>query len=126
MTAGNREELWELPGGAGAVEDLYAADTWSADKLGVHAAADHRTVSFVAISQPWLRRGAKCWALHRLALNHAFDTVIGGQASRISHVPPCPRDVLRQSGSRPSAQTSGLYRRTPRRQWPVATEQLRR
>jgi integrase len=38
-------------------------------------------VSFVAISQPWLREGAKRWARHRLALNHAFNTVIGGVLS---------------------------------------------
>ena len=38
-------------------------------------------MTFVPISQPWLRQGAKRWARHRLALNHAFNTVIGGALS---------------------------------------------
>jgi integrase len=69
------------PGDAGTLEGPYAADTWWAEELGVRAGRDRATLSFVAISQPWLRQGAKRWARHRLALNHAFNTVIGGVLS---------------------------------------------
>jgi len=70
-----------LPSDAGTLEGPYAADTWWAEELGVRAGRDRATLSFVAISQPWLRQGAKRWARHRLALNHAFNTVIGGVLS---------------------------------------------
>ena len=68
-------------GDVGTLEGPYAADRWSAEELGVRAGRDRWTLSFVPISQPWLRQGAKRWARHRLALNHAFNTVIGGVLS---------------------------------------------
>ena len=66
---------------AGSLEGLYAADRWSARELGAQVGPGSGTLSFVAISQPWLRQGAKRWARHRLALNHAFNTVVGGVLS---------------------------------------------
>ena len=67
--------------GAGALEAPYDADRWCADELGIASGPGRSSVTFVPISQPWLRQGAKRSARHRLALNHAFNTVIGGALS---------------------------------------------
>jgi len=67
-----------LPDLAGALEAPYDADRSSSDDLGTASGPGRSSVTFVPISQPWLRQGAKLWVRHRLALNHAFNTVIGG------------------------------------------------
>jgi integrase len=66
---------------AGTLEAPYDADRWTADEFGIASGPARSSVTFVPISQPWLREGAKRWARHRLALNHAFNTVIGGALS---------------------------------------------
>lgn len=59
----------------GLLERLYAADTWRARALGVPAARGRGTVSFVGITQPWLKEATKSWARQRLVLGQAFNTV---------------------------------------------------
>lgn len=70
--------LRAVPGASGDLERVYAADVWPADQVGVRAPRDQHTVSFVGISQLWLRDAAKRWARQRLAINSAFSTVIVG------------------------------------------------
>jgi integrase len=66
---------------AGTLEAPYVADRWTADELGIASGPARASVTLAPISQPWLREGAKRWARHRLALNHAFNTIIGGALS---------------------------------------------
>ena len=68
-------QLHAVSGAPGKLERLYGADFWHAAELGVPAARGRDTVSFSAISPPWLRQAAKAWARHRLVLNYAFNTV---------------------------------------------------
>ena len=127
MTAGAGEELRELPG-ARRLDALYAADTWSADELGVRAAAGHQTLSFDDISQPWLRQGAKRWALHRLALNHAFNTVVGGVLSfkRFSaFLTSCQPPVSTPSAGRPRRTSSATSPGCASSPWPSPPSLIR-
>jgi integrase len=70
--------LQAVPGSSGALERLYAADVWRADQLGVRAARHQQRLTFIGISQFWLRDAAKRWARQRLAISCAFSTVIVG------------------------------------------------
>lgn len=59
------------------IEAAYAADHWTAARLGVAARRGRGSATFVAISQPWLREAVKAWARRRLASGAAFGTVDG-------------------------------------------------
>jgi integrase len=71
-------KLSAVPGGRTPLDEAYAADIWRAAELGVRAPRNKNTVSFSAISQPWLRQAAKDWSRQRLAVNCAFATVEAG------------------------------------------------
>jgi hypothetical protein len=68
-----------VAGGVEAVEieAAYAADHWTAARLGVAARRGRGIATFAAISQPWLREAVKTWARRRLATGAAFGTVAG-------------------------------------------------
>ena len=76
MTSDAAGQLHAVAGAS--VEQLYAADRWRADQLGVAADRSRQTVNFTGISQLWLRQAVKRWARQRLAVNCAFNTVISG------------------------------------------------
>lgn len=76
MAAGG--ELRPVPGPSERLEQLYAADVWRAEELGVRAQRGKGTISFTRISQPWLRAAVRRWARQRLALNCAFNTITTG------------------------------------------------
>ncbi len=70
--------LHGLPGRRDRIDDLYAADVWRAEGLGVRAPRGKGPVNFSGIAQPWLREAVKCWARQRLAVNSAFATLSAG------------------------------------------------
>jgi len=59
----------------------YDADVWRADELGVGAARGRGTLTFSAVSPPWLKTATKAWARQRLTLDAAFNTVQAGVAA---------------------------------------------
>lgn len=69
------ESLHAVGGGGDDAEARFAADTWHAHELGVAAARGRTTVSFSAISPPWLRHATKEWSRQRISLNYALNTV---------------------------------------------------
>ena len=77
--AGASPALCVVDGGVEAVEinATYAADRWTAARLGVAARRGRGSASFAGISPPWLREAVKGWARRRLATGAAFGTVAG-------------------------------------------------
>jgi hypothetical protein len=67
--------LRTVPSDADDLESRYAADAWRPSELGVPAARGRGAVSFVEITEPWLREAAKRWARQRLASGCAFNTI---------------------------------------------------
>jgi integrase len=78
ITPAGAPELRGRYGLGGKLDALYGADRWRAEELGVSVPRGKATVTFLGISQSWLREAVKRWARQRLALNCAFTTVRGG------------------------------------------------